>query len=80
MSASVPTKVEQKMTYGTQYFRSMIHAAMYYTPQYGRAGAMRAVEEKVKRGEIKMGMPPLRNGESCFLIDGGTRWAINTNK
>lgn len=66
------------MTYGTSYFRSMAHAAWYYEPQYGKA-AMTIVPEKVRLGEIHIGMPPLKKGETCFLIDNGCRWAVNTN-
>jgi hypothetical protein len=25
-------------------------------------------------------MPPLKDGETCFLIDNGTRWAVDTHK
>jgi hypothetical protein len=66
------------MTYGTSYFRSMMHAVWYYKSQYGEA-ALVLVPEKVQNGEIYIGMPPLKNGETCFLIDNGCRWAVNTN-
>lgn len=67
------------MTYGTSYFRSMVHAAMYYRSQYG-AAAHHYVAEKVRNGEIHIGKPPMKDGETCFLIDDGTRWAVNTHK
>ena len=66
------------MTYGTSYFRSMAHAAMYYK-RYGAASHI-IVAEKVRDGEIHIGMPPLKPGETCFLIDDGTRWAVDTGK
>jgi len=66
------------MTYGTSYFRSMMHAVWYYKGQYGEA-ALHYVPEKVRLGEIHIGMPPLKDGETCFLIDNGCRWAVNTN-
>jgi hypothetical protein len=66
------------MTYGTSYFRSMMHAVWYYKVQYGEA-ALIYVPQKVKSGEIHIGMPPLKKGETCYLIDNGCRWAVNTN-
>jgi hypothetical protein len=69
---------EETMTYGTSYFRSMAHAAWYYRPQYGEA-AMLYVHDAVTSGAIHVGMPPLKDGETCYLIDNGCRWAINTN-
>lgn len=63
------------MTYGTAYFRSMVHAIWYYHPQYDDG----YVTEMVRRGEIHIGQPPLKDGETCFLIDNGCRWAVNTN-
>jgi hypothetical protein len=66
------------MTYGTSYFRSLMHAVWYYESQYGKA-ALKIVPEKIRDGEIHIGMPPLKHGETCFLIDNGTRWAVNTN-
>lgn len=67
------------MIYGTSYFRSLMHAVWYYKPQYGEA-ALVIVPEKLQRGEIRVGMPPMKDGETCFLIDNGCRWAVNTNK
>ena len=67
------------MTYGTFYFRSMVHAAFYYRAQYGAAAHI-IVAEKVRDGTIKIGKPPMKDGETCFLIDNGTRWAVDTGK
>jgi hypothetical protein len=67
------------MTYGTCYFRSLMHAVWYYQGQYGKA-ALVIVPEKIRDGEIHVGMPPLKSGETCFLIDNGTRWAVKTSK
>ena len=67
------------MTYGTCYFRSFAHAAYYYRKQYG-AAALILVVEKVRYGEIHIGKPPMKPGETCFLIDDGTRWAVDTGK
>lgn len=66
------------MTYGTSYFRSKVHAIFYYQSQHGAYAGL-AVEEKLQRGDIHLGMPPLKDGETCFLIDNGCRWAVNTN-
>ena len=63
------------MIYGTSYFRSYAHAVWYYRHQYKRS----LVAEMLRDGSIHLGMPPLKEGETCFLIDGGTRWAIKTN-
>ena len=67
------------MTYGTSYFRSLMHADFYYKGQYG-AAAFILVAEKIANGEIHIGMPPLKSGETCHLIDNGTRWAVDTHK
>ena len=75
-----PTRaMEEIVTYGTPYFRSMVHAAMYYRAQYGAAAHI-IVAKKVRDGEIHIGKPPIKDGETIFLIDDGTRWAVNTNK
>jgi hypothetical protein len=66
---------EALMTYGTAYFRSRVHAIWYYKPQYDED----YVHEMIERGDIHIGMPPLKQGETCFLIDNGCRWAIRTN-
>jgi hypothetical protein len=66
------------MTYGTSYFRSLMHAVWYYKGQYGEY-ALEIVPTKIRLGEIHVGLPPLKEGESCFLIDNGTRWAIDTD-
>lgn len=71
------------MTYGTCYFRSMIDAVRYYCdyePGYSWREVAFLVEEKVRNGDIHIGMPPLKDGETCFLIDKGTRWAVDTHK
>ena len=71
------------MTYGTSYFQSMVAAVRYYCdyePGCTWRQVAAIVEEKVQRGEIHIGKPPLKDGETCFLIDSGTRWAVNTNK
>lgn len=66
------------MTYGTSYFRSLMHAVWYYEKQYGKA-ALIYVPDMIRDGAIHVGMPPLKQGERCYLIDNGCRWAVNTN-
>jgi hypothetical protein len=56
-----------------------MHAVWYYKNQYGEA-ALVLVPEKIRDGDIHVGMPPLKDGETCFLIDNGTRWAVDTHK
>lgn len=72
------------MTYGTSYFRSHAHAVFYYQQQfyreYSRDYAKLMVDAKLKSGEIHIGTPPMKDGEACFLIDDGCRWAVSTNK
>jgi hypothetical protein len=63
------------ISYGTSYFRSVVHAEFYYRSQFGEA-TRDVVADKLKNGEIHLGYPPLQAGDTCFLIDNGTRWAI----
>ena len=70
-----PSVGDAAMTYGTSYFRSHAHAVYYYRAQYGTL-AEDIVRGKIKVGDIHLGQPPLKDGETCFLIDNGTRWAI----
>ncbi len=63
------------MIYGTAYFPSRTAAEAYYTP-YHYADVRRAVQRKIDEGAIHIGPPPLKPGEHAFLIDDGTRYAI----
>lgn len=71
------------MTYGTSYFYSTIKAVLYYSdynPHAPWREVAEMVEGKIRSGEIHIGKPPLKDGETCFLIDKGTRWAVDTHK
>ena len=70
-------KNQATICWGTSYFRSVIHAEFYYKPQFG-AASREIVSEKLKNGEIHVGYPPLKEGETCHLIDNGCRWAVRT--
>lgn len=59
---------------GTCWFVSRKHAARYYE----FAGGMSAVVTKLRENEIKIGRPALREGERLVLLDGGTRWGVET--
>jgi hypothetical protein len=75
-----PAQLKQRsnnMTiWGTSYFRSYAHAVHYYRHQYKRS----FVDEMLAEGSIHIGAPPMKDGETCILIDEGTRWAIVDGK
>lgn len=48
-------------------------AVRYYQP-YGYDSE--GVQRKLNEGEIHLGRPPVKEGESVVLIDDGTRYAI----
>ena len=58
---------------GTSHFRSEDDAVRYYW-SYGLD--RRDVARKIREGEISIGQPALRDGETAILIDNGTRYAI----
>jgi hypothetical protein len=66
------------MTTGTCYFPSYEHACIYYFYEIGgnvKAPEIRAlVDYKLKNEEIKIGDPPLKDGQTKKLID--NRWHI----
>ena len=66
------------MTYGTSYFVSRAMAVCYYKPYEGGnlKDASQAVDRKIAAGEIHIGAPKLKAGETLSIIDDGTRYAI----
>jgi hypothetical protein len=64
--------------YGTSYFVSERDAVWYYR-KYEGANAKRAVQRKLEAGEIHIGKPPLKPGDTLSLIDNGTRYAITSH-
>ena len=69
------------IVWGTSHFVSMWAAQRYYRPYYHddwKAAAF-AVADKVRRGEIHIGKPPLKPGEHLVLIDERTRYGVRTS-
>ncbi len=62
-------------TYGTSYFVSVAAATRYYRPYEGQHSPA-AVSRKIAAGEIHIGKPALKAGETLSIIDDGTRYAI----
>jgi hypothetical protein len=67
-----------KVTTGTAYFPSFLHAEAYYAAEYGRILNFKEVEKmvetKISCGEIHIGNPPLKENQEKKLID--NRWHI----
>ncbi len=60
-------------TTGTNYFKDLLAVLKYYGP-YGYNE--KDVHSKLADGEIHIGKPALKPGETLSLIDDGTRYAI----
>jgi hypothetical protein len=67
------------MRYGTNRFVSILAAHRYYA-DYGYDDVEAAVAQKLEDGEIVIGRPVLKEGESFRLIDNGTRYEINDGR
>lgn len=63
-----------KTTWGTSFFTSRKAAEKYYSDY--EDDAIAAVTRKLAAGEIHLGTPHLKDGESISIIDNGTRYAI----
>lgn len=61
---------------GTCHFPSRAAAMAYYQP-YG-TGTKAEVEKLIKCGEIVIGPPTVKAGETVVYIDKGTRYAIKS--
>jgi len=61
--------------YGTSHFVSKAAAIRYYRDTEGD-NAREAVERKLSEGEIHIGAPDLKPGETLSVIDNGTRYEI----
>lgn len=61
------------MKYGTCYFISLDAARLYYKP-YGYDN--KAVNQKINTGEIHIGKPTLKPGETLSIIPGEGRYQI----
>lgn len=53
------------MTYGTSHFVSRAAAIRYYRPY--ETEASQAVSRKLEEGQIHIGAPTLKIGESCYV-------------
>lgn len=67
------------MMYGTPHFVSVAAAVAYYKP-YGYKSTLAAVLRKKQDGEIHIGPPTLKPGQTLRIIDGGLRYAIQEVK
>jgi hypothetical protein len=63
------------MRYGTSHFLSFAAAVRYYRDYFGNDACI-IVPQKIRDGEIHIGRPDEKPGQRTFLVDGGTRWAI----
>jgi hypothetical protein len=64
---------------GTSHFTSQRAAERYYA-EYGYADVKAAVQHKLAEGEIHVGPPVLKAGQTLSLIDDGARYAITEAK
>jgi hypothetical protein len=65
------------MTYGTSHFVDLAAALKYYKA-YGYDKP--AVKQKLAEGQIHLGPPTLKPGETLRVIDNGTRYQITEAK
>jgi len=63
------------MITGTHHFVSRDAAVRYYKP-YHYDDTTAAVARKITEGEIAIGEPLLKPGQTLSIIDNGTRYAI----
>lgn len=72
-----PPKAKTMTITGTCYFVSRAHAESYYAAYEGR-NASKAVQRKLNKGEIHIGKPPLKDGETLCLCDEGRRYSVKS--
>ena len=66
-----------KIKMGTCHFESEQSAVDYYYSQcYDRDTVGRDVMEKIRKGEIKIGPPKIKDGERLEILNGEGRYAI----
>jgi hypothetical protein len=69
------------MITGTSYFPSKAHAESYYTPYYAGFSDFnfnKIIKEKIQSGEIHIGKPPIKPGQTLFIQD--NRYFIQETK
>lgn len=64
------------MITGTCHFYCRLSAESYYRDLYPQGTVRDVVSRKIASGEIRIGKPDLKPGQSAFLGDGNTRWFI----
>jgi hypothetical protein len=65
---------------GTSYFPSPAHAESYYTPYWKGLSDFdfnKIIKEKIRSGEIHIGKPALKPGQTLFIQD--NRYFIQEN-
>ena len=67
------------VTVGTSYFKDIASAQRYYA-EYDYEDVASTVARKIAEGEIHIGKPDVRVGETLSLIDNGTRYAITSKE
>lgn len=67
------------MRVGTAHFVSRKHAVKYYR-DYHYEDTEKAVDQKLAEGEIHIGPPALKKGQSLELIDNGCRYCLVDNR
>ena len=66
---------------GTAHFVSRPHAVIYYRKQHATLlETVRAVDAKLRGGEIHIGPPRLLSGQTLIKVDGGARYAIEDGR
>ena len=66
------------MRIGTSYFESLRSAIKYYH-EYHYADTKKAVERKLKCGEIHIGKPTIKDGDRLYINEDG-RYFIQTKE
>jgi len=67
--------------YGTSHFVSFTKACDYYRdyePDATPAELERHVRNKIDEGDISIGQPDIKAGETLSIIEDGTRYAITS--
>lgn len=64
-----------KVTRVTSYFVDLYSAIRYYQ-RCGYENTCKVVKRKLREGEIYLGEPPVKSGETIILLDHGYRYGI----
>jgi hypothetical protein len=69
-------RMTKQMTFGTSHFVSRLAAERYYSAY--TSNSVSAVKRKLAEGEIHLGKPTLKEGETLSVGDNGTRYFVTT--